>query len=65
MFSIIQVFLGKAFTFEAEDLKHEKGQTVTEYAVVLTIISAGIFLAVALLGTNLGTHISNIAKLIP
>ena len=38
---------------------------MTEYAVVLTIISAGIFLAVALLGTNLGTHITNIAKLIP
>ena len=43
----------------------ENAQTMTEYAVVLTIISAGIFLAVALLGTNLGTHISNIAKLIP
>ena len=43
----------------------ENAQTMTEYAVVLTIITAGIFLAVALLGTNLGTHITNIAKLIP
>ena len=43
----------------------EKAQTMTEYAVVLTIITTGIFLAVALLGTNLGTHITNIAKLIP
>jgi Flp pilus assembly pilin Flp len=43
----------------------EKAQTMTEYAVILTVITTGIFLAVALLGTNLATHITNIAKLIP
>jgi len=52
-------------SFAAQLREDEKAQTMTEYAVVLTIISAGIFLAVALLGTNLGTHITNIAKLIP
>jgi Flp pilus assembly pilin Flp len=45
--------------------KDEKAQTMTEYAVILTVITTGIFLAVALLGTNLATHITNIAKLIP
>ena len=52
-------------SFTAQLREGENAQTMTEYAVVLTIISAGIFLAVALLGTNLGTHITNIAKLIP
>ena len=52
-------------SFTAQLRESENAQTMTEYAVVLTIISAGIFLAVALLGTNLGTHITNIAKLIP
>jgi Flp pilus assembly pilin Flp len=52
-------------SFAARLRGDENAQTMTEYAVVLTIITAGIFLAVALLGTNLGTHITNIAKLIP
>jgi Flp pilus assembly pilin Flp len=52
-------------SFTAQLREGENAQTMTEYAVVLTIISAGIFLAVALLGTNLGTHITNIANLIP
>lgn len=43
----------------------ERGQTTTEYAVILTVISAGIFAAVLLLGTNLGSHITDIANLIP
>ncbi len=42
----------------------EHAQTMAEYAVILTVITASIFLAVALLATNVGTHITNIAKLV-
>jgi Flp pilus assembly pilin Flp len=38
MFNRIQVFLGRVFTLEAEDLKREEGQTVTEYGVVLGVL---------------------------
>lgn len=43
----------------------ESGQTMSEYAIVLTLISGGIFAAILLLGTNLGSHITNVANLIP
>jgi Flp pilus assembly pilin Flp len=42
----------------------ELGQTMAEYAVILTVITSVILLAIILLATNLGTHITNIAKLI-
>jgi Flp pilus assembly pilin Flp len=42
----------------------ELGQTMAEYAVILTVITAVILFAIVLLATNLGTHITNIAKLI-
>jgi len=47
-------------------LRHdsELGQTMSEYAVVITVITIGVITAIALLATNLGTHITNIAKLI-
>jgi len=47
-------------------LRHESelGQTMSEYAVVITVITIGVITAIALLATNLGTHITNIAKLI-
>jgi Flp pilus assembly pilin Flp len=38
MLSRIQIFLGKVFTLEAEDLKRQEGQTVTEYGVVLGVL---------------------------
>ena len=38
---------------------------MSEYAIVLTLISGGIFAAILLLGTNLGSHITDIANLIP
>jgi Flp pilus assembly pilin Flp len=45
-------------------LRSELGQTMSEYAVVITVITIGVITAVALLATNLGTHLTNIAKLI-
>jgi Flp pilus assembly pilin Flp len=45
-------------------LQSELGQTMAEYAVILTVIAAVILVAIGLLATNLGTHITNLAKLI-
>jgi Flp pilus assembly pilin Flp len=42
MFNRIQMFLGRALTLEAEDLKRQEGQTVTEYAVVLGVLLVGL-----------------------
>jgi Flp pilus assembly pilin Flp len=42
----------------------ERAQTMAEYAVILTAITIAIFLALALLGTSLGTHITNVANLV-
>jgi len=42
----------------------ERAQTMAEYAVVLTAITIAIFLALALLGTSLGAHITNVANLV-
>jgi Flp pilus assembly pilin Flp len=42
MFNRIQVFLGRALMLDAEDLKRQEGQTVTEYAVVLGVLLVGL-----------------------
>lgn len=52
-------------SFAARISPDESGQTMSEYAIVLTLISGGIFAAILLLGTNLGSHITDIANLIP
>ena len=52
-------------SFAARISPDERGQTMSEYAVVLTLISAGIFAAILLLGTNLGSHITDVANRIP
>lgn len=41
----------------------ERGQTMTEYAVILTVITSAVVLAVATLATGVGTHITDIAGL--
>jgi len=69
MFQRIQVFLGRAFTLEAEDLKREEGQTVTEYAVVLGVLIVGLASIVIVLRTGISdflTKVSNaLSALIP
>lgn len=52
-------------SFAARISPDEHGQTMSEYAIVLTLISAGIFAAILLLGTNLGSHITDVANRIP
>jgi Flp pilus assembly pilin Flp len=62
MFSFIQVFLGRAFTFEAEDLKREEGQTVTEYAVVLGVLIIGLASIVVVLKTGINTFLTKVSN---
>ncbi len=42
----------------------ESGQTMAEYAVILTLITLAIFVAIALLGTNIGSAFTRVANLI-
>jgi Flp pilus assembly pilin Flp len=43
----------------------ESAQTMTEYAVILTVITVAVVLAVGALATNIGQHITDIAHLFP
>jgi Flp pilus assembly pilin Flp len=42
----------------------ESGQTMTEYAVILTVITVAVVLAIGVLSTNIGAHITDIANLV-
>lgn len=42
----------------------ERAQTMTEYAVVLTMITLAVVLAVAFLSSSIGSHITDLANLI-
>ena len=61
MFQRIQVLLGRAFTLEAEDLKREEGQTVTEYAVVLGVLIVGLASIVLVLKTGINTFLGKVS----
>jgi len=61
MFQRFQVFLGRAFTLEAEDLKREEGQTVTEYAVVLGVLIVGLASIVLVLKTGINTFLGKVS----
>jgi len=41
----------------------ENGQTTAEYAVILTLVTAAVVLAVAALSSSISSHISDIASL--
>jgi Flp pilus assembly pilin Flp len=51
-------------SFTAQLCEDENAQTMAEYAVILTVITASIFVALALLGTNVASLITNVAKLV-
>ena len=51
-------------SFAAQLCEDENAQTMAEYAVILTVITASIFVALALLGTNVASHITDIARLV-
>jgi Flp pilus assembly pilin Flp len=60
MFDRLQVFLGRVFTIEAEDLKREEGQTVTEYGVVLGVLIVALGGVVFVLRDNIATFIDKV-----
>ncbi len=60
MFNRIQVFLGRALTLDAEDLKRQEGQTVTEYAVVLGVLLVGMLSIVTILHDAIGVFIGKV-----
>lgn len=47
------------------DLRSEVGQTMAEYAVILTMITLAIFAALLLLNTGVSSRIGQVANLIP
>ena len=60
MFNRIQVLLGRALTLDAEDLKRQEGQTVTEYAVVLGVLLVGLGAIVLTLKSSIETFIGKV-----
>jgi Flp pilus assembly pilin Flp len=46
-------------------LGDESAQTMAEYAVILTLITLAIFVAIALLGTNISAAFTRVANLLP
>jgi Flp pilus assembly pilin Flp len=61
MFNRIQVFLGRALMLDAEDLKREEGQTVTEYAVVLGVLLIGLASIVVVLKDGIETFLGKVS----
>ena len=61
MLNRIQVYLGQAFTLDADDLKREEGQTVTEYAVTLGVLIVGIAAVLIVLRTGINTFLNKVS----
>jgi Flp pilus assembly pilin Flp len=51
-------------SFAAPLREDETAQTMAEYAVILTVITAAIFLAIGLLATNIGADVTRVANLV-
>jgi pilus assembly protein Flp/PilA len=43
-------------------LKHEEGQTMAEYGLLIALVAIAVIVAVTLLGTNLSSAFSTIAS---
>jgi len=61
MFNRVQMILGRALMLEAEDLKREEGQTVTEYAVVLGVLLVGLASIVLVLRTGISDFLTKVS----
>ena len=61
MFHRLQVLLGRAFMLDAEDLRREEGQTVTEYAVVLGVLLVGLASIVVVLKTGISDFLTKVS----
>jgi Flp pilus assembly pilin Flp len=60
MFNRIQVFLGRALMLDADDLKRQEGQTVTEYAIVIGVLLVGLVTIVTLLKDQISLFITKV-----
>jgi Flp pilus assembly pilin Flp len=61
MLNRLQVFLGRALTLEASDLRREEGQTVTEYAVVLGVLIIALAGIVITLRDGINTFLGKVS----
>lgn len=61
MLNRVQLLLGRAFTLDAEDLKREDAQTVTEYAVVLGVLLVGLASIVLVLKTGISDFLTKVS----
>jgi Flp pilus assembly pilin Flp len=62
MLKRIQVYLGRALLFDADDVRRENGQTVTEYAVTLGVLIVGIAGVLVVLRTGINTFLNKAAS---
>lgn len=61
MFERISLTLGRLFTARFEDLKREKGQGATEYAIVLAFLIVGLGVTIGVLGTGIANFLGEVA----
>ena len=55
----------QAYTDATELRKREEGQTMAEYAVMLSVITLAVITAIALLSTNIVNVITSVADALP
>jgi Flp pilus assembly pilin Flp len=55
----------KAIDRACTALSHERGQTMSEYTIVLSVITLGILTAMGLLSGAIGAAIDEVVSLIP
>jgi len=55
----------QAYTDATELRKREEGQTMAEYAVMLSVITLAVITAIALLSTNIVNVITSVADVLP
>jgi Flp pilus assembly pilin Flp len=62
LFAFTQAFADKTV---ATLRRHEEGQTMAEYGVVLAVITLAVVAAITLLSTNVQTAIEQVAGVLP
>jgi Flp pilus assembly pilin Flp len=65
---VLKLFVSaQAFAAAAAEAlrRHEDGQTMAEYGVVLAVITLAVIAAISLLSTNVQNALENVAGLLP
>ena len=58
------LFVGKSYLRAQRALAREEGQTMAEYALILTLVAVAAIAAFTLLGNNVSSKVSHIATAI-